>query len=307
MVELTDIPVKSAKINKQYESRVRDFIALLKPRVMSLVVFTGAIGMFLAPGNIHPFVALISVLCIALASGASGAINMWYDADIDAIMERTKKRPIPAGRVSADEALSFGVITAFFSVLLMWMATNVMAALLLTAAILFYVFVYTIYLKRRTAQNIVIGGAAGSFPPMIGWAAVTGDISFESVILFTIIFVWTPAHFWALALYKSDDYEKAGVPMLPVVSGEEVTKKNIIFYTLLTVFVTFLPVFYGYQGMIYAFVAVILNSLFIIHAARVWSVENNQINSGKARKMFFYSIIYLFLLFATMLVDKLVM
>ena len=267
----TSIPIESSSgAAVKQESTVQDFIALLKPRVMSLVVFTGAIGMFLAPGSIHPFIGMIAIMCIALASGASGAINMWYDADIDAIMERTKKRPIPSGKVSADEALSFGVITALFSVLLMWMATNVMAAMLLAAAILFYVFIYTIYLKRRTAQNIVIGGAAGSFPPMIGWAAVTGTVSFESVILFLIIFVWTPAHFWALALYKSEDYKKANVPMLPVVSGEKTTKINILLYTLLTVVVTFLPIIYGFQGVIYGVVAVILN-LFFIKIAFDWS------------------------------------
>ncbi|MCH2037057.1 MAG: heme o synthase [Rickettsiales bacterium] len=303
----TSIPIESSSgAAVKQESTVQDFIALLKPRVMSLVVFTGAIGMFLAPGSIHPFIGMIAIMCIALASGASGAINMWYDADIDAIMERTKKRPIPSGKVSADEALSFGVITALFSVLLMWMATNVMAAMLLAAAILFYVFIYTIYLKRRTAQNIVIGGAAGSFPPMIGWAAVTGTVSFESVILFLIIFVWTPAHFWALALYKSEDYKKANVPMLPVVSGEKTTKINILLYTLLTVVVTFLPIIYGFQGVIYGVVAVILNLFFIKHAINVWFVTDNQRNSGKARKMFFFSILYLFLLYASMPIDKMI-
>ena len=293
--------------NMQYESRVRDFIALLKPRVMSLVVFTGAIGLLVAPGNIDPFLAFIAIFCIALASGASGAINMWYDADIDSIMSRTKSRPIPSGKVAANEALAFGVIAASFSVLLMWMATNIMAAIILTSAILFYVFVYTMYLKRRTPQNIVIGGAAGSFPPMIGWAAVTGDITINSILLFLIIFMWTPPHFWALALYKSDDYEMANVPMLPVVEGEDSTKKHIIIYTLICAVTSILPYFTSMFSYIYLTGAITLNILFIRHSIKVYNTHDNKENNRNARRMFFFSILYLFILFALMVLDKFIL
>src|SRR5215475_8806031 len=214
-------------------ARVKDYVDLLKPRVMSLVVFTGLVGVLIAPAHIHPFEAFLAVLAIALGSGAAGAINMWYERDIDALMARTADRPLPAGRVAPDDALGLGVLLSIFSVLLMAVSTNFVAALLLIAAILFYVFVYTVWLKRRTPQNIVIGGAAGAFPPMIGWAAVTGDVSATPIALFLLIFLWTPPHFWALALYCSDDYRRAGVPMLPVVAGARETKRQMLAYTLL--------------------------------------------------------------------------
>ncbi|CAN0570178.1 unnamed protein product, partial [Laminaria digitata] len=233
-------------------SRVSDFIALLKPRVMSLVVFSGAVGLFVAPGALHPLLAIVAILCIAVGSGAAGAINMWYERDIDALMSRTANRPIPAGRVAAGDALGFAVILAVFSVGLMGLATNWVAAGLLAAAILFYVFVYTIWLKRRTPQNIVIGGAAGAFPPMIGWAAVTGDVSLVSAALFAIIFLWTPPHFWALALYRSGDYARAGVPMMPVVAGRSSTKRQMLAYTILLVPVSLTPYFLGGAGLVYA-------------------------------------------------------
>ncbi|MDP1964063.1 MAG: heme o synthase, partial [Reyranella sp.] len=213
-------------------ARVRDYVDLLKPRVMSLVVFTGLVGVLIAPAHLHPFTAALAVLAIALGSGAAGAINMWYERDLDALMARTRNRPLPAGRVAPDDALGLGVLLSIFSVLLMAVATNFVAAALLAAAILFYVFVYTIWLKRRTPQNIVIGGAAGAFPPMIGWAAVTGDVSAVSIALFLLIFLWTPPHFWALALYRCDDYRRAGVPMLPVVAGARETKRQMLIYTV---------------------------------------------------------------------------
>ena len=215
------------------EAAVQDFVALLKPRVMSLVVFTGFAGMMVAPGSIHPVIAAIAILCIAIATGASGAINMWYEQDLDAKMERTKDRPLPAGRMEPEAALAFGCVLAGGSVMVMGLGVNWAAAALLALAIGFYVFVYTIWLKRRTPQKIVIGGAAGAFTPMIGWAAVTGDVSLGGIALFALIFMWTPPHFWALALYKCGDYEKAGVPMLPVVSGVAETKKQILLYTVL--------------------------------------------------------------------------
>src|SRR3954462_3520268 len=226
-------------------SRVRDYVDLLKPRVMSLVVFTGLVGLLIAPAHIHPFEAFLAVLAIALGSGAAGAINMWYERDLDALMKRTANRPLPAGRVAPDDALGLGVLLSIFSVLLMALATNFVAAALLMAAILFYVFVYTIWLKRRTPQNIVIGGAAGAFPPMIGWAAATGDVSAVGIALFLLIFLWTPPHFWALALYRSDDYRRAGVPMLPVVAGARETKRQMLLYTLILVPVALMPTLLG--------------------------------------------------------------
>src|SRR5471032_1821659 len=214
-------------------TRVRDYVDLLKPRVMSLVVFTGLIGIVIAPVHLHPFEAFLAVLAIALGSGAAGAINMWYERDLDALMERTHNRPLPAGRVAPDDALALGVLLSIFSVLLMSLATNFVAAGLLSAAILFYVFVYTVWLKRRTPQNIVIGGAAGAVPPLVGWAAVTGTVSGTALFLFFIVFFWTPPHFWALSLLMKDEYEKVGVPMMPVVRGEAETRRQILLYSIL--------------------------------------------------------------------------
>ena len=278
---------------------VRDYVALLKPRVMSLVVFSGYAGLAVAPGEIHPFLALVAVLCIAIASGASGAINMWYDRDIDAVMTRTRGRPIPLGKVPPAEALSFGVVLSAFSVALMGLALNWVAAALLASAILFYVFVYTMWLKRRTQQNIVIGGAAGAFPPMIGWAAVTGDVTWESVALFALIFFWTPPHFWALALYRCGDYGKAGVPMMPVVSGERETKKQILLYTLLLQPLALAPWLLGTAGLHYAAAAVLMNAVFLAGAIAVWRDATDK----SARRLFGYSIFYLFGLFAMLIAD----
>jgi protoheme IX farnesyltransferase len=282
------------------EASVGDFIALLKPRVMSLVVFTGVAGVVAAPGVIHPLVAMIAVLCIAVAAGASGAINMWYDRDIDAVMIRTMNRPIPGGRVEASEALAFGVVLAIASVLTMALAVNYVAAALLAASILFYVFVYTIWLKRRTAQNIVIGGAAGAFPPMIGWAAVTGDIGLGAILLFAIIFFWTPPHFWALALYRADDYARAGVPMLPVVAGAEETKRQIVAYTLILVPLTLLPSIIGMAGTLYLAGAAVLGAVFVLRAMQVKREPGHR----AAKRLFGFSIAYLFALFAALMLDR---
>jgi len=281
-------------------ARVGDFIELLKPRVMSLVVFSGFAGLMVAPGNLHPVLAAVAVLCIAVGAGASGAINMWYDRDIDAVMQRTRKRPIPAGRVDPQEAVSFGIVLAIGAVTLMALAVNWLAAGLLAFTIAFYVFVYTMWLKRRTPQNIVIGGAAGAFPPMIGWAAVTGEISLASIALFLLIFMWTPPHFWALALYRTGDYAKAGVPMLPVVAGARATKAQMLVYTVLLFPLALAPWALGLTGAVYAAAAVILGLLFILAAVRVW------FDSGEraARQMFAFSILYLFLLFTLLIVDR---
>ncbi|MFD1627860.1 heme o synthase [Azospirillum griseum] len=279
-----------------------DYIELLKPRVMSLVVFTGLAGLVLAPGHIHPLIGAVAVLCIAVGAGASGAINMWYDRDIDAVMARTAKRPIPSGRVGADEALGFGVTLAVLSTLVMGIGVNWTAAALLALTILFYIVVYTMGLKRRTPQNIVIGGAAGAFPPMIGWAAVTGDVSVASILLFLLIFLWTPPHFWALALFRNSDYTRAGVPMMPVVAGPDSTKRQMLLYTMVLLPVAAAPYFVGIAGPVYLAVSSLLGLMFVGSALRVLRSTDD----GPAKKMFGFSILYLFLLFALMIGERLV-
>ncbi len=286
-------------------SHVKDYIRLLKPRVMTLVVFSGAAAMMIAPGTIHPLIAVVAILCIATGSGAAGAINMWYERDIDAIMTRTSNRPLPMGRIAPSDALGFAVVLSLLSVALMGLATNWVAGGILALAILFYVFVYTVWLKRRTPQNIVIGGAAGAFPPMIGWAAVTGDVSLVSLSLFAIIFLWTPPHFWALALYRSGDYERAGVPMLPVVAGHAATKRQILYYTVAMVPVSMLPSFLGAAGLTYAVGALALGLIFVVRACQTLR-EPEGGDDRHARALFKYSIFYLFLVFALLPIDLLV-
>ena len=279
---------------------VGDFVALLKLRVMSLVVLTGVAGLVAAPGRMHPVLAAIAVLCIAVGAGAAGAINMWFDRDIDAMMARTKLRPIPAGRMDPAEALGFGVVLAIASVVTMALGVNYAAAALLALSIAFYVFVYTIWLKRRTPQNIDIGGAAGAFPPMIGWAAATGEVSLASAALFAIVFLWTPPHFWALALFRSDDYARAGVPMLPVVAGVEETTRQILLYTVAMVAFSLLPTFLGIAGWTYFAVAVALGAVFVAGALAL----RREPGEANARRVFGFSVLYLFLLFALIIVDR---
>ncbi len=278
----------------------RDYVELLKPRVMSLVVFTSVVGLALAPVEMHPVMAAIAILCIAVGAGASGAINMWYDADIDAVMARTRNRPIPSGRIAPGEALGFGVTLAVGSVLVMGLLINLAAAGLLALTIAFYVFVYTIGLKRRTPQNIVIGGAAGAFPPMIGWAAASGEVALGSVALFAIIFMWTPPHFWALSLYRTDDYRKAGVPMLPVVAGERETRRQILIYSLLLAPVALVPVALGISGWLYGALAAVLGVVLVVRAWRVWRAYTE----AAAKRLFRFSILYLFLIFCGLLADR---
>jgi protoheme IX farnesyltransferase len=293
------------------EASVGDWIALLKPRVMTLVVFTGWVGLLVAPGHLHPVLAGTAILCIAVAAGAAGAINMWYDRDIDAVMRRTARRPIPAGRIAPGAALGFGVTLAAASVLVMGLATNVMAAAVLALSIAFYVFVYTMWLKRRTPQNIVIGGAAGAFPPLVGWAAVTGSIDPMPLLLFAIVFCWTPPHFWSLSLWAHADYERAGVPMLPVVAGARETRRQIVLYTLLLVPLSLLPWGLGYAGPVYGAAALALGIGFL---ASVWRVARDRQDArgvsltrdAPARAAFRFSILYLFVLFAALAVDRLV-
>jgi len=300
---MTTAALTESSNHRIIESSVKDYISLLKPGVMSLVVFTGVAGMVLAPGHINLFQQFLTLLCIALGSGAGGAMNMWYDRDIDAIMTRTKKRPVPAGRIAPDDALAFGLFLAALSVMLMGLALNWVAASLLAFAIFFYVVIYTMWLKRSTPQNIVIGGAAGAFPPMIGWAAVTGDVSLQSILLFAIIFLWTPPHFWALALYKNEDYKRAGVPMMPVVAGPTKTKWQMAFYTVALLAVTLSLPLLHMAGVFYAISAAILGGVFLYHIGRVLRDSTDK----WPRKTFAFSIYYLFMLFTVMIVDTYLM
>jgi len=279
--------------------RLRDYVELLKPRVMSLVVFSGLVGLMVAPGGMHPLLGATAILCIAIAAGGSAAVNMWYDRDIDAVMTRTRRRPLPQGRIEPQAALEFGSVLIFAAVVLMALAVNWLAAGLLAVAAAFYIFVYTIWLKRRTSWNIVIGGAAGAFPPLIGWVSVTGRIDLPAVLLFLIIFFWTPPHFWALALYRNGDYRLAGVPMLPVTAGPQRTKIEMLVYTLLLFPLSLSPAFAGIAGPVYLCGMLILSSLFVVCAVRVLFDRTYR----SARQMFGYSILYLTLLFSLLLVE----
>jgi len=276
-----------------------DFIALMKPRVMSLVVFTTVIGMMLAPTAPHPLLMVIAILAIAAGAGASGAINQWYDRDIDAVMKRTQSRPIPAGKINPDEALAFGVIISMLSVLVLWFAANVMAAALLAFTIFFYAVVYSVWLKRSTPQNIVIGGAAGAFPPAIGWLAAGGSLTLEPLILFGIIFIWTPPHFWALALVKNDDYTRAGIPMMPVVAGAQSTINQIVAYSIVLAPFAVLPAVMGMTSIVYGVVASMLGLGFLGYALRL----KREPSDANAMALFKYSIVYLFLIFLALGLD----
>ena len=283
----------------------RDFLALTKPRVMTLVVFTGLCGLLVAPAGLPPALAFTAILCIALGAGAAAALNMWYEADIDALMKRTASRPIPAGRMDRQAALHFGVGLSFFSVILMGVATNWLAAAILAVSILFYVLVYTIWLKRRTPQNIVIGGAAGAFPPLIGWAAVTGDVATLPLILFALIFLWTPPHFWALSLFVRSDYAAAGVPMLPVVAGPRATRVQILLYTLPMGAAAVLPWPLGLAGPLYGLAASALSLVFLVLALRVLANKATEPSAMKPEKQLFaFSILYLFAIFGALVLDR---
>ncbi|WP_051054873.1 heme o synthase [Micavibrio aeruginosavorus] len=283
------------------QSRVRDFWALLKPRVMSLVVFSGFAGMWVAPGfsDMHPFMIAVAVACLAIGAGAAGAVNMWYERDIDTVMKRTAGRPLPRGRMNPDEAVSFALVLSALSVMTMGVAVNWTAAGLLAFANLFYSIIYTMWLKRRTPQNIVIGGAAGAFPPMIGWAAVTGTITIESIVLFALIFFWTPPHFWALSLFANEDYKRANIPMMTVVAGERKTKIQMLVYTLILLPLSLLPTLMGFAGYGYGIAALILSGFFVFTSIRV--LMDDSLKS--ARLMFGYSVFYLFALFLALMID----
>jgi protoheme IX farnesyltransferase len=283
-------------------ARLSDFVALMKPRVMSLVVFTALCGLLAAPGRHDPIVSVVALFCISAGAGAAGVLNMWYDADIDSVMSRTAMRPIPRGRVSRPEALAFGLTLAAAAVLVLAVAANVAAAALLAFTIFFYVVVYTLWLKRRTAQNIVIGGAAGAFPPVIGWVATTGSIGIEPLILFLIIFLWTPPHFWALSLNRAHDYARAGVPMLPVIAGRAETKRQICFYSLLLAPVSILPWALGPAGLIYATTSALSSATMIMLASKLR--RSGEADKRPARRLFAFSIVYLFAVFAALLIDS---
>ena len=289
---------ESADSDLHMGGSVKDYIMLMKPRVMSLVVFTAFCGMIMAPGNIHPLIAFVSILCTTLGAGSSAAINMWYDRDIDAVMKRTQKRPIITGAIEASEALSFGVITGVISVVLMALCVNLISAALLATTILYYIFVYTVWLKRSSVQNVVIGGAAGALPPMIGWAAVSGDISWQSFSLFAIIFIWTPPHSWALALFRVQDYRDCSVPMMPVIKGELYTKKQIFFYSILMIITSLAPYFLGMAGLVYLSVAIVSGLIFLYYAAMLFKDDAKH---SRAKKLFWYSILYLFAIFLTLI------
>lgn len=295
-VTYIDKPASSMDVG----AHVYDYIELLKPRVMSLVVFSGFVGLMIAPGHIHPLLGFVTILSIALSAGGSAAVNMWYDRDIDAIMSRTQKRPIPSGRVEPQAAVEFGGTLIFVSVALMGLAINWLAAGLLAFAALFYIYIYTMWLKRRTPQNIVIGGAAGAFPPVIAWAAVTNHISLTACLLFLLIFFWTPPHFWALALYRNDDYRRAGIPMLPVIAGERTTKIYMLVYTLILFPISLAPAFTSVGGYLYMMGAAVLSGLFVVCAVRVMLDKTFK----SARQMFGFSLLYLFALFGLLLIER---
>jgi protoheme IX farnesyltransferase len=283
---------------------VGDFFALLKPRVMSLVVFTGLAGIIAAPGHLHPLTAFTALLCIALAAGASGALNMAYDADIDGVMARTATRPIPMGHVVREDAMAFGWAIAAFSVAIMWLFVNWLAASLLAFTVFFYVVVYTLWLKRRTPQNIVIGGLAGALPPAIGWASVMGNLSLAPIILVAIIFMWTPPHFWALSLWRCGDYAKAGVPMLPVVSGKTVTRRHILIYSLILAPLGVVPAFIGLGGMLYLVTAASMGFWMLLEAFATWR-ERDDVKEPAAKRLFAVSLLYVFVPFAALIVERL--
>ncbi len=298
------VPAEVTEATISLEPSVGDYLSLMKPRVMTLVILTALAGMVAAPGSIHPVLAIIAIIAISVGAGASGALNMWYDADIDQQMARTAARAIPRGRVTPDEALGFGGVLSVLSVMTLGVLVNWVAGALLAMTIAYYLFIYTMWLKRKTPHNIVIGGAAGAFPPMIGWAAVTGNVGIESVVLFLIIFLWTPPHFWALALLRLRDYERVGVPMLPVVAGPAETRRQILIYSVFLVPFAILPPFIGVGGYVYGAMATIMGVMFLYYAFDVWRKTEGRPAEQACKRLFWYSILYLYLLFAVLLVES---
>ena len=297
---------KSKIIKLDYFSYTKAFFNLMKPRVMSLVIFTCAVGLLIAPVKVSFINATLSLIAVAIGSGAAGALNMWYESDLDSIMTRTCLRPIPTGKLTRKQALIFGILSSIFSVVVLYTFSNLVAATTLVITILFYVFVYTIWLKRKTPQNIVIGGAAGALPPIIGWAIATNGISLEPIILFLIIFIWTPSHFWALSLYKSDDYKKAKIPMLPIISGIKTTKLNILIYAIILFPVSISPFFFKFSGEVYLIISTLLSGYYIFISYQLFKAKSLRNEKKLATKLFAYSILYLFLIFTSVLIDKII-
>ena len=298
--------IKSKTLKVDYFSYIKAFFNLMKPRVMSLVIFTCAVGLLIAPIKIDFINAIFSLAAVALGSGAAGALNMWYESDLDSLMTRTCLRPIPTGKLTKNQALTFGILSSIISVIALYIFSNLIASITLAVTILFYVFVYTIWLKRKTPQNIVIGGAAGALPPVIGWAIATNGVSLEPLILFLIIFVWTPSHFWALSLYKTEDYRKARIPMLPITSGIKTTKFNIFIYSLILLPTVMLPYFFNFSGLIYLIVTTIMSSYYIFISYKLLNEKNSVLEKRLASKLFGYSIFYLFITFVFVLIDKII-
>jgi len=301
---MTIIKLKALKLD--YFSSVKAFFNLMKPRVMSLVIFTCAVGLLIAPVKINFVDAAFSLLAVALGSGAAGALNMWYESDLDSLMTRTCLRPIPTGKLTKNQALIFGISSSLISIIVLYIFSNLIAATVLGITILFYVFIYTIWLKRKTPQNIVIGGASGALPPVIGWAIATNGISLEPIILFLIIFIWTPSHFWALSLYKSEDYRKAKIPMLPITSGVRTTKFNILIYAIILFPIALSPYFFNYSGLIYFIFSILLSSYYVFISYKLFKEKSSALEKKLASKLFGYSILYLFMIFTSILIDKLI-
>ena len=296
--------IKSKTLKLDYFSSVKAFFNLMKPRVMSLVIFTCAVGLLIAPVKINFEDAILALLAVALGSGAAGALNMWYESDLDSIMTRTCLRPIPTGKLTKKQALVFGIVSSLVSVIALYIFSNLISAFILAVTILFYLFVYTIWLKRKTSQNIVIGGASGALPPVIGWAIATNGISLEPIILFLIIFIWTPSHFWALSLYKTEDYRKAKIPMMPITSGIQNTKANILIYSALLFAVSLAPFFLNFSGLIYLTISFILGGYYLFISYELFKAKKASAERKLANRLFGFSIFYLFIIFATLLVDS---
>ena len=296
--------IKPKTLKLDYFGYMQAFFNLMKPRVMSLVIFTCAVGLLIAPVKVNFLDVVFSLLAVALGSGAAGALNMWYESDLDSLMTRTCLRPIPTGKLTRNQALAFGILSSLISVIVLYIFSNLIAATLLAITILFYVFVYTIWLKRKTPQNIVIGGASGALPPVIGWAIATNGIALEPIILFLIIFIWTPSHFWALSLYKSEDYRKARIPMLPITSGVRTTKLNIFIYALILFPIAILPFFLNYYGLIYLILAAVLSGYYVFISYKLFKEKDSILEKKLAIKLFGYSILYLFMIFTSILIDK---
>ena len=298
--------IKPKTLKLDYFGYMKAFLNLMKPRVMSLVIFTCAVGLLIAPVKVSFLDAVFSLIAVALGSGAAGALNMWYESDLDSLMTRTCLRPIPTGKLTKNQALTFGILSSLVSVIALYIFSNLIAATILAITILFYVFVYTIWLKRKTPQNIVIGGASGALPPVIGWAIATNGIALEPIILFLIIFIWTPSHFWALSLYKSEDYRKARIPMLPITSGIRTTKLNIFIYALILFPIAILPFFLNYYGLIYLILAAVLSGYYVFISYKLFKEKDSILEKKLATKLFGYSILYLFMIFTSILIDKVI-